>query len=144
MRLINYLRVNTHYTRSINLERDSEEDSSACTYIPTHRAVQTLNRVVNTINTKEAPRAWALVGPYGSGKSAFGLFLSQLLGNPESVTWQHAMNVLKSADESLANKITNKLTGTEGYCCINLTGSSEALSKRLTKAMLTSAQVFFW
>ena len=143
MRLINHLRVNTHYTRSINLERDSEEDSSACTYIPTHRAIQTLNRVVDTINTKEAPRAWALVGPYGSGKSAFGLFLSQLLGNPESVTWQHAMNVLKSADESLANKITNKLTGTDGYCCINLTGSSEALSKRLTKAMLTSAQVFF-
>lgn len=143
MRLINHLRVNTHYTRSINLERDSEEDSSACTYIPTHRAIQTLNRVVDTINTKEAPRAWALVGPYGSGKSAFGLFLSQLLGNPESVTWQHAMNVLKSADESLANKIKNKLIGTDGYCCINLTGSSEALSKRLTKAMLTSAQVFF-
>lgn len=143
MRLINLLRVNTHYTRSINLERDSEEDSSACTYIPTHRAVQTLNRVVDTINTKEAPRAWALVGPYGSGKSAFGLFLSQLLGNPESATWQHAMNVLKSADESLANKITHKLTGTDGYCCINLTGSPEALSKRLTKAMLTSAQVFF-
>lgn len=143
MRLINLLRVNTHYTRSINLERDFEEDSSACAYIPTHRAVQTLNRIVDTINTKEAPRAWALVGPYGSGKSAFGLFLSQLLGNSGSATWQHAMNVLKSADESIAKKISQELTGTKGYCCINLTGSPEALSKRLTKAMLTSAQVFF-
>ncbi|ALQ51113.1 hypothetical protein [Nitrosomonas ureae] len=143
MRLRNLLKVNTHYTRSINLERDSEEDSSVCTYIPTHRAVQTLRRVVDTFNTKEAPRAWALVGPYGSGKSAFGLFLSQLLGNPGSATWQHAMNVLKRADESLAKKIAQELTGTDGYCCINLTGSPEALSKRLTKAMLTSAQVFF-
>ncbi|MDO9013102.1 MAG: hypothetical protein Q7U78_15065 [Gallionella sp.] len=143
MRLRNLLKVNTHYTRSINLERDSEEDSSVCTYIPTHRAVQTLSRVVDTFNTKEAPRAWALVGPYGSGKSAFGLFLSQLLGNPGSATWQHAMNVLKRADESLAKKIAQELTGTDGYCCINLTGSPEALSKRLTKAMLTSAQVFF-
>ena len=112
MRLINLLKVNTHYTRSINLERDSEGDSSACTYIPTHRAVQTLSRVVDTINTKEAPRAWALVGPYGSGKSAFGLFLSQLLGNPRSATWQNAMNVLKNADESLAKKITQELTRT--------------------------------
>lgn len=143
MKLKDLLKVNTHYTRSINLERDSEGNSSSCTYIPTHRAVQVLSRVVNTINTKEAPRAWALVGPYGSGKSAFGLFLSQLLGNLGSATWQHAMNVLKNADEGLAKNITQKLTGTDGYCCINLTGSPEALSKRLAKAMLTSAQVFF-
>lgn len=143
MKLANHVKVNTHYTRSINLERDSESNASICSYIPTHRAILTLNRIADTINTREVPRSWALVGPYGSGKSAFGLFLSQLLGNPRSATSQHATEVLKRTCANLAKNITEKLTGTEGYCCINLTGSPESLSKRLAKAMLTSAQVFF-
>lgn len=142
MSLTNNVRVNTNYTRSINLERDTEGGSNIRPYIPTSRALQTLGRIVETINVKEAPRAWSLIGPYGSGKSAFGLFLSQLLGNPVSVGSQHARQVLSRADSKLGKQVAKSLSGTEGYCCINLTGSPEALSKRMVKALLGGAQVF--
>ncbi|MCB1935615.1 MAG: hypothetical protein E6Q59_06220 [Nitrosomonas sp.] len=143
MKLANFLKVNTRYTRSINLERDFNDSSSKCSYIPTFRAVQTLSRFAETIHNAESPRAWALVGPYGSGKSAFGLFLSQLLSKPGSTPSQQASKVLKRANPSLAEDISKKLESTDGYCCIHLTGSPEALSKRLVKAMFIGAQTFF-
>lgn len=143
MKLENFLKVNTRYTRSINLERDFKDSSNECSYIPTFRAVQTLSRIAETIHAAESPRAWALVGPYGSGKSAFGLFLSQLFSKPGSVSSQQASEALKRSNSSLAANISKKLAGTEGYCCIHLTGSPEALSKRLVKAMSTGAQTFF-
>jgi len=142
MSLTNNIRVNTNYTRSINLERDTQGGSNIRPYIPTSRALQTLGRIVDTINVKEAPRAWSLIGPYGSGKSAFGLFLGQLLGKPGSVGSKHARETIKVANSNLAKQVVKSLAGTEGYCCINLTGSPEALSKRLVKAILTGAQVF--
>jgi hypothetical protein len=141
MRLANFIKINTNYTRSINLERDSD-GSNVRPYIPTSRAIQTLTRIADTINIKETPRSWTLIGPYGSGKSTFGLFLGQLLSKPGTAGSQHARNVLKSVNLSLAQKVDKALDGTQGYCCINLTGSPESLGKRLIKAMFTSAQAF--
>ena len=143
MSLTMNVRVNTNYTRSINLERDSENGSGIRPYIPTSRAIQTLGRIADTINVMESPRAWALIGPYGSGKSAFGLFLSQLLGNQDSLGSKHASQALKASDSGLSKKISKSLAKTQGYFCISLTGSPEALSKRLVKTMLASAQIFF-
>jgi len=41
------------------------------TYIPTSRALRTLERMAEALKTDESLRAWSLVGPYGSGKSLF-------------------------------------------------------------------------
>ena len=142
MSLTKQVRVNSNYTRSINLERDAAGGTNIWPYIPTNRALQTLGRIVDTINLKETPRAWSLIGQYGSGKSAFGLFLSQLLGDPNSAGSKHARQILRKADSNLARKTSKALPGKKGCCSINLTGSSEALSKHLIKAMLTGAQEF--
>ena len=142
MRLANYVKVNTSYTRSINLERDAEIGSSIRPYVPTRRALQTLNRIAETMNLNDAPRAWSLIGPYGSGKSAFGLFLTQLLGNPEAAGTKNAKLVVKKSDAKLERNVSKLLAQTSGYCCINLTGSPEALSKRLVRAILSGAESF--
>ena len=41
----NKIQVNTHYTRSINLDRDSNSLSVVKTYIPTSRSIQTLEHM---------------------------------------------------------------------------------------------------
>jgi hypothetical protein len=79
MSLAKYIQVSTSYTRSINIERDLVSSEGGRPYIPTSRALQTLGRIAETLHENPAQRAWALIGPYGSGKSAFGLFLSNLL-----------------------------------------------------------------
>ena len=82
MNLEDKVRVNTQYTRSINLERDADSASVVSAYIPTFRAVRTLKDMVESFRATATPRAWSLVGPYGSGKSSFVVFLAHLLGSP--------------------------------------------------------------
>ena len=57
--------VNTHYTRSINLERDASSVDVVKAYIPTSRALRTFARVADTLHEEQAPRAWSWIGPYG-------------------------------------------------------------------------------
>ena len=56
--------INAHYTRSINLERDSSSMEVLKAYVPTSRAIRTLSRVADTLHYGVAPRAWTLVGPW--------------------------------------------------------------------------------
>ena len=74
MSIENKISVNTHYTRSTNLKRDSKSEVVTRSYIPTSRALRTLDQMVDALSKDEAPRAWSLVGPYGSGKSTFAVF----------------------------------------------------------------------
>ncbi len=72
-----FVQVDTHYTRSINLERDIDSKNILNAYIPTSKAIQVLDKVAFTFEQQDTPRAWSLVGPYGSGKSSFAIFLGK-------------------------------------------------------------------
>jgi len=143
MSIAQFINVNTSYTRSINIERDSEHRNSVRPYILTSRAVQVLDRFADTLKPVEIPRAWALVGPYGSGKSAFGLFLSQLLGNKEDETTQHAIAGLQQVAPELAERFKENCAVTKGYCIATLTGSPEPLGCRLVQALNRAALRYF-
>jgi len=89
-----------------------------------------------------APRAWALIGPYGSGKSAFGLFLSNLLNSSYWSPAIQARRVLSQADAVLGTRISQAIGNSIGYCRITITGSPEPLTRRLAIAMLNAADEF--
>ena len=125
--------VNTHYTRSVNIERDSASEEVVGAYIPTSRAIRTLGKVANTFHENQAPRAWSLVGPYGSGKSSFSIFLSELLGQSESGSSKTASRVLSKTNKELNKKFSNEITGSSGYLQVLITGAPESLSKRIAK-----------
>ena len=72
--------VNARYTRSINVERDQGSHAIVQAYLPSAASVELLDTVADTFGTDDQPRAWSLIGPYGSGKSSFALFLHELLG----------------------------------------------------------------
>ena len=140
MTLQNLINVKSHYTRSVNLERDAHSDAVISSYIPTSRALRTLDRVIDTFHTESAPRAWSLVGPYGSGKSSFSLFLTQLLGAATDSKTKLARNVLRRSDKAITlrlNKVKN------GYIRVLVTGSPEPLTKRLVLAIHESVAAFF-
>jgi hypothetical protein len=133
------IQLDTHYTRSINLERDSGSSDILNAYIPTSRAIQTLDKIAETFNKKSAPRAWSLVGPYGSGKSSFAVFLSHLLEDQELETNLKAEGILQRYNPSVADKITAHTKDSNAYCIVLLTGSPESLSKRFIDALYQSA-----
>ena len=143
MSIAGKIRVNAHYTRSINLERDADSTQVVEAYIPTSRALKTLERIQETFKVDETPRAWSLVGPYGSGKSSFAIFLSHLLGNPSQATTIAAMKVLRKAQPALARRYSSLAKGGVGHCCILLTGSPEPLARRLMKCTAEAAEAFW-
>ncbi len=138
MSLIGKIGVNTHYTRSINLERDANSIEVVRAYIPTSRALRTLTKVSEAFHEQQAPRAWSLVGPYGSGKSSFSVFLSHLLSGPNEATSCEARNILTKVNDSLGEQFTEE-TKTEGYLKVLITGAPEPLGKRIVKGMCDAA-----
>lgn len=148
MSLAGQIQVNTNYTRSINLERDANSLAVVNAYIPTTRALDTLARIGDTFaNVGDMPRAWTLIGPYGSGKSSFAVFLSHLLGEKNNTSTQAAQEKLESIDEELFGKFQktdeNSYDIPQEYCKVFLTGTPESLSKRLIFALFEGAKLFF-
>ena len=143
MSIHDLVRVNTHYTRSINLERDAGSVDVVSAYIPTSRALRTFSRISDAFNTKLSPRAWSLIGPYGSGKSSFSVFLSQLLSNPTEEGARTAQKVLRKAETSLAAKFTKETKNSHGYLKVLITGAPESMSKRLIKGLADAAEQYW-
>ena len=143
MSLINKVTVNSHYTRSINLTRDADSATIMESYIPTSRALKTLRHMSDALLQKEAPRAWSLVGPYGSGKSSFAVFLSHLLSSEKNPARKAAYQVLSKSSKELASAYNSLVGDNAGYCVVLLTGSPDSLSKSLVSALSHSANTIW-
>lgn len=143
MSLASKVTVNTHYTRSVNIERDSSSAEVVGSYIPTSRAVRTLGKIADTFHNDQAPRAWSLVGPYGSGKSSFSIFLSELLGQPASVSSITASNVLSNTNKELSESFSNEIADSSGYLSVLITGAPESLSKRIAKGFADAVEIYW-
>ena len=143
MSLSDRIGVNTNYTRSINLERDLESSGQGHPYILTARALQTLQRIANASHGRDAPRAWALIGPYGAGKSAFALFAADLVGNPVNPATQAARNALWKQQPDLEQRLGNAIGVGPGFCVVALTGTPEPFAQRLVHALAQGASSFF-
>ena len=138
MSLANQIHVNTRYTRSINVERDRGSPAIVDAYLPTARSIDLFESIAVAFGSKDQPRAWSLVGPYGSGKSSFALFLHELLGPPGSAK-KAAGRALAAERPDLARRFTRQ----DAWCRVVLTGSEEPLAPRLLAA-LNDAATNFW
>lgn len=142
MNLSKIVKINSNYTRSINIERDADSLSIIESYIPTSRAIATLDKIQETFCAKDLPRAWGLIGPYGSGKSSFAIFLAHLLSNQESAPTIAALAVLENNNKQLYKSYVNKSDGL-GHCVVLITGSPEPLSKRLVHSLFQAVKSYW-
>ena len=138
MSLENFVQVRTTYTRSVNLERDSGGKGTESTYIPTTRALRTLATIADRFTESDQPRSWSLVGPYGSGKSSFALFLSELLGSPDTERTRAAMSQLKGSDSELVSRFVQETGASDGYVPVLVSGTPERLSLRYLDGLMTA------
>lgn len=114
------IRIQQSGVRSIRLEDDLFDDERAQGYVLTAQSLQTLERIFNGVEGHGA-RAWTLTGPYGAGKSYFGLFLSRSLDG-ETVARQ-AHEKLMAHHPDLAERILRWAGETRGLLGVPVTGS---------------------
>ena len=140
MNIQDKISINAHYTRSVNLERDTDSIEVVNAYILTSRARRTLSCLFSTFHGRQAPRAWSLVGPYGSGKSSFAVFLSHLLATDGAAETKAAQKTLKTADPGLYKQFIQDTKGSKGYLKVLITGAPEPMAKRLVQGILEAAE----
>ena len=138
MSLTERVRVNTRYTRSINVKRDRNSASIIDAYVPTSNTIELLRSVATALDPVDQPRSWSLIGPYGSGKSSFAVFLHALLGNTGS-SKSAALRSLASVDSELSGIFVRESC----WCRVVLSGNYESLRKQLLIALDEAATDFF-
>ena len=91
--------IRRRYVRSVDLARDVDDPEALDGYVVTSSVREAATRVLAGLSAESRQRAFRVVGPYGAGKSAFGVFLAQLLRDRGS---GHAMELLAEATGSSA------------------------------------------
>ncbi len=70
--------VHRRYVRSVDVARDVDDPNALDGYVVTPSVRDAAIRILGGITGESRQRAYRVVGPYGIGKSAFGVFLAQL------------------------------------------------------------------
>lgn len=86
------------FLRSVRLETDAGSGGALAGYVVTPQVRAVLRRILQALGPDGTERAMTLTGPYGTGKSAFALFLVNLLQDPQNPAWA----LLEQADAPLA------------------------------------------
>ena len=97
--LVNLVEVGRRFQRSVNLDRDTGSPDALSGYVVTPAVRRALSQITDGLGDAAGDRAWSLVGPYGSGKSAFAVFLADLLSPNGSAGAAAARRLLNGSGE---------------------------------------------
>lgn len=128
--------VRGRYQRSINLEKDALTQGALQGYVITPLVKALLGRVIDGYGS--GMRAWSITGPYGAGKSAFAVFLTELLGGPVFGNGKEAKDLLKRADTRLVASLGLEIGGpplSRGLCPILASGERRSADVVLLRAL---------
>lgn len=81
-----FVSVADRFHRSVHLERDWRAGTPLDDYVVTPTGRRLARDILCELEEQRGTRAWSITGPYGSGKSAFALFLMDVLCS--GVPWQ--------------------------------------------------------
>ncbi len=79
--LSDVISVRGRFYSSVNVPRDWRLGMDRTAYIVTPTVRELTERIVKEMEDRHGARSWSITGPYGSGKSAFALFLADLLAS---------------------------------------------------------------
>jgi hypothetical protein len=126
--------VKPRFLRSVHLEHDVEEQGSLEGYVVTPLVRSLTGRILEGLRLGKS-RAWSITGPYGTGTSAFAVFLADVLSPPELDTSRKARPMLADVDPSLAGALSDVLGEDDGLCPVLATGERRSLDEVLLRAL---------
>ena len=103
--LLDQIEIGRRFLRSVSIEKDVAGDFANGEYIVTPTARQILQQFMEGMDKRSPHRAWTVTGPYGVGKSAFGVFISRLLCDQTSVG-KNALRRLEEVDPLRAREVS--------------------------------------
>jgi major membrane immunogen (membrane-anchored lipoprotein) len=142
-KLSTYVELQKSLAKSVNVEFDSDNAHSH-QYIPTARTFETLERISSSLIQAGSCRSFAITGPYGSGKSSFALFFSELLSQPKSAAHKKAWEQLADSNSEIASSLQDalKVIGAEKntFAIGMATSAREPIVKSVARAVMHATQ----
>lgn len=142
--LADCVRVNGRFQRSIHLDKDYKGKLFDSEYHITSTAIDMLRRIDAGIGQDATTRSWTLTGPYGVGKSAFGVFLSRLLCDPLSMGEQVRQR-LKTLAPVLSQRLAEycpETNGDSGFFPVLLTARRAPAARCIAEALVEASKNF--
>jgi len=139
-KLSEFTQVVPRYQRSINLQQDWKNSGNSSGYIVTPNVAQSLERLCHGISDSDGLRAFSLTGPYGTGKSAFAVFLCQLLSS-DSTQAEQAIELLPKEYASLKrqfNRICQSNKTRSGFLSIPVTARRRPIAQLILEGLINA------
>jgi hypothetical protein len=147
LQLSDFITVAPRYSRAISLERDAQTPGAIDGYVVTVTAREFLNSLAQSLTAPAGHRAWTLTGPYGSGKSAFALYLANLLAPASAEGNKLARSILKQQQRETHQLLfaggSKARVTKEGFCPILVSGAPEPLLGALLRAFCRDLRPFY-
>lgn len=131
-----YVSVTPRFLRSVNLSNDWKHSESFAGYIITPNVAQALEQLCNGLSNVNGQRAFTLIGPYGTGKSAFAVYLCQLL-TQQKAGYSEAIKLLTTGHPKLSKQIRKikKENGESGFLPIAVTARRRPIAQILLEGI---------
>jgi hypothetical protein len=146
MKLNQVVTIAPRYTRSVSVERDIEDPSAVTGYVVTPIGADFLRRIHRVLTGAPGPRAWSITGPYGSGKSAFVLFLVNLLSGTRARGAAESQKILKNASPDLASDLLDQRKPdsirSAGFCPVFVSGAANRIAPTLLESTIRDVSKF--
>lgn len=132
-----YVSVAPRFLRSVNLSNDWRSVDSYTGYIITPNVTQALERLCFGLSNINGQRAFTLIGPYGTGKSAFAVYICQLLAHEEKNAAK-ANSLLSSNHLKLSRhfkKVRRNANNSKGFLPIAVTARRRPIAQLLLEGL---------
>lgn len=141
MRLVDLVKIDNRFEKSVNLLLDLHVQGKIDGYIPTRSSVKILDGYINEIRTFTGNRASVLIGPYGKGKSHLLLILLELLSQncPLSVI-DALIERIAAVNEDAAEHIRDTMSNFGPFLPVIINAGSGTLSQAFMRG-ITNALV---
>jgi hypothetical protein len=124
------------FNRSANIVRDTSLGVEKPLYSFSSSSTELIDIVLDAATLSNSDKAISIVGPYGSGKSMFGVLLSELARDPESDWVTSALSGLNSIAPEIGNKMSTAVNDRSlAYKIIPIIGSRGSISVALINAL---------
>lgn len=130
-KIIDGLTLGGNHTRSVALDRDLQDTATTNNYMVTVAVAAALRQIGAGLVEESAQRAWKVVGPYGSGKTALGVVLAQLSAGPKAFPETHRRVT------SVAPQLAAMFAGCKRYP-LAVVGSRTSIGRALAAAAVNA------
>jgi len=139
--MLDLVGISNDFARSVNIDRDliSTQDDRAGDFVPTKAAEECLKLIADGTQPLSKARAFLLFGPYGCGKSHFGLVIARLMQS--GISHPAIQRVLdRVSDGAIRTIATDRFRdldprGTARYLTVILHGNEGAFRDAMLNAL---------